>query len=243
MDLFFSRNSGNSSRSIFALHESGAAWTSRVVDPRVGETRRPEYLAINPLGKIPALADGALLLWESNAINWYVAEKQPQARLLPASIEGRAAVHRWLFFQAGHVSPACFPILRTLPQIQAFWNIKADLQAAEVGCKELGRYLPVLDGALAGRAWLETEFSLADIAYAPHFMLLSQTGFDFSPYPALRVWLDRLLARPAWQKTMKLTSNDRRGRHHVQCAQRTRAGRLLAAIGRRGVRPCEPACR
>jgi glutathione S-transferase len=204
MDLFFSRNSGNSSRSIFALHESGAAWTSRVVDPRVGETRRPEYLAINPLGKIPALADGALLLWESNAINWYVAEKHPEAGLLPASIEGRAAVHRWLFFQAGHVSPACFPILRTLPSVQSFWNVKADPQAAEAGRKELGRYLPVLEAALAGRDWLEAEFSLADIAYAPHFMLLVQTGFDFTPYPTVSGWLDRLLARPAWQKTARL---------------------------------------
>jgi glutathione S-transferase len=204
MDLFFSRNSGNSSRSVFALIESGVPWNRCPVDPHAGETRRPEYLATSPMGKVPALADGALQLWESNAINWYLAEKHPESRLLPTSIEGRAAVQRWLFFQAAHVSVACFPIVRTHPRIQAFWGFKPDPQAAEAGRKELGRYLPVLESALAGGAWLETEFSLADIAYAPHFMLVAETGFDFAPTPALRAWLDRLLARPAWQETRQL---------------------------------------
>lgn len=204
MDLFYSRNSGNSSRSVFALAEAGVPWNPRPVDWRGGETHGTAYLAINPMGKVPALADGELRLWESNAINWYLAEKHPECGLLPGSMTGRAAVHRWLFFQAGHVGPACFPIVRTLPSVQAFWNATTDPQAVEAGRKELGRYLPVLESALVGRDWLEGAFSLADITYAPHFMLLGRTGFDFSPYPALQAWLDRLLARPAWQQTMKL---------------------------------------
>lgn len=204
MDLFYSRNSGNSSRTIFALTEAGADWNPRPIDARAGENRAPAYLAVNPMGKLPALVDGDLLLWESNAINWYVAEKLPQALLLPASPAGRAAVQRWMFFQVGHVTPACHPIFRGLPQIQAQWGNTSDPAAAEAGRKELARFLPVLEGALAGRDWLETNFSLADIAYAPHLMLTGQAGFDFAPYPAVRAWLDRLLARPAWQKTAKL---------------------------------------
>jgi glutathione S-transferase len=204
MDLFYSRNSGNSSRALFALHESGAAWNPRPIDPRAGENRAPAYLAVNPTGKLPALVDGELALWESNAINWYVAEKWPQARLLPPSPAGRAAVQRWLFFQAGHVSPACYPIFRGLPHIKAHWNNASDPAAVEAGRRELARYLPVLEGALAGRDWLEQDFSLADVAYAPHLMLIGQAGFDFAPYPALRAWLDRLLARPAWQATAQL---------------------------------------
>jgi glutathione S-transferase len=204
MDLFYSRNSGNSSRALFALHESGAGWTPRPIDPRAAENRAPAYLAVNPMGKLPALVDGDLLLWESNAINWYVAERWPQARLLPASPAGRAAVQRWLFFQTGHVSPACYPIFRSLPQIKAHWNNASEPAAAEAGRKELARYLPVLEGALAGRDWLEKDFSLADVAYAPHLMLIGQAGFDFAPYPALRAWLARLLARPAWLKTAQL---------------------------------------
>jgi len=157
------------------------------------------------MGKIPALVDGPLKLWESNAINWYAAEKVPGARLLPASIERRASVQRWLFFQAAHVSPACVPVFRaTNARVQAFLHNAADPQAAEGGRKELARYLPVLEGALADREWLEREFSLADVAYAPHLSLVAEGGFDLSPYPRVCAWLDRLLARPAWRKAAEM---------------------------------------
>ncbi len=205
MELYFTHNSGNSSRCIFALFESGIAWKQHPLDPHSGETRSPEYLTINPMGKVPALAHEGFLLWESNAINGYVAQKIPQARLLPTSIEAQAAVQRWLFFQGNHVSPACMSIFRvTSPRMQAFWKIKGDPQAAEQGRKEMARYLPVLESALMNRDWLEGEFSLADIAYAPHVWLIDEGGFDFSAYPAVRAWLDRLFARNAWKKTVEL---------------------------------------
>ena len=209
MDLYFSRISGNSARAVFGLHESGAAWNPRPLDPRAGDTRTAEYLAINPMGKIPALVDGGFVLWESNAINWYVAETNPTSGLLPSSPQGRAAVQRWLYFQSAHVSPACFPVFRASnARMRAFWKFQPDAQATEAGHKELARFLPVLEGALEGREWLEREFSLADVAYAPHLSLLVEGGFDFTPYPRLSAWLDRLLARPAWKQTAALIFAD-----------------------------------
>jgi glutathione S-transferase len=205
MELFYSRISGNSTRAALALFESGAPWTPRLVDPHADEARRAEYLALNPMGKVPALTDGKVVLWESNAINWYVAEKHPEARLLPATIEGRAAVQRWLYFQVGHVSPACHAIfLATNPRVQAFWNVKGDDHAVTAARRELARFLPVLDRALEAREWLEGDLSLADLAYAPHLWLIADGGFDFAPFPAVRAWLDRLLARPAWRKATEL---------------------------------------
>jgi glutathione S-transferase len=205
VDLFYGIVSGNSARAVFGVLESGAPFVGHPVDASKGEHRDAWYVAHNPMGKMPSLVDGAFTLWESNAINGYVAEKHPESALLPKTIEGRAAVQRWLYFQVGHVSPACLPIFRaTVPRVQAFWSVQPDAKAVEAGRKDLGRFLPVLEEALARREWLEGPFSLADIAFAPHFWLIAEGGFDFSATPAIRAWLDRLFARPAWRKTTQL---------------------------------------
>src|SRR5712664_2854214 len=110
MDFYYGRMSGNSARVAFGLTEAGATFQAHLIDTRSGENRSAEYLSVNPMGKIPAFVDGNFKLWESNAINWYVAEKFPKARLLPTSPEGRASVQRWLFFQAAHVTPASIAV-------------------------------------------------------------------------------------------------------------------------------------
>lgn len=204
MDLYYGRMSGNSSRAVFGLFEAGAPFTPRLVDTQKGENKSAAYLAVNPMGKIPALVDGDFKLWESNAINGYAAEKlAPQ--LLGKGAEGHARVQRWLFFQTAHVTPACIQVFRsTNAKVQAFWGMKPDAQALEHGRKELARYLPVLEAALHDHDWLEGDFSLADVACAPHFMLVREGGFDFSPYPRVAAWLERLLSRPAWRKARAL---------------------------------------
>jgi glutathione S-transferase len=205
MDLHFGRNSGNSARSALALYEARAAFTPHALDVPRGASQTPEYLRLNPLGKVPALLDGETALWESNAINWYVAEKHPGAGLLPATPAGRASVQRWLFFQAAHVSPAATAVNLALSERhRRYWGRAADPAAAESGARELGRYLPVLEVALGESEWLEGQYSLADIAYAPHLAFLVEGGFDFSRTPRVRAWLDRLLSRPAWREARSL---------------------------------------
>src|SRR5688572_2818709 len=205
MDFHFGKNSGNSARVAFALYEARVPFTPHALHVPTGDSRSASYLALNPLGRVPALVDGTTALWESNAINWYIAERQPAAELLPATPAGRASVQRWLFFQAAHVSPASGPIHITLStRHRSYWGRQPDAAAAEAGQRELARYLPVVDQALAGRDWLESRFSLADIAYAPHLAFLLEDGFDFSATPHLHGWLRRLLARPAWQQARAL---------------------------------------
>jgi glutathione S-transferase len=208
MDFYYGTLSGNSARSAFALAEAGVAFTPHPIDAPDGENREAAYRALNPMGKVPALVDGELRLWESNAINWYLAETCPQARLLPASLAGRASVQRWLMFQAAHVSPACMTLFRkTNARVRAVWKTDATPEAVEGARKELGRYLPVLEQALAGRDWLEGDFSLADVAYAPHFAMIAQgdAGFDFAATPNVRAWLARIWARPAWQRAVEMS--------------------------------------
>src|SRR5688572_5569896 len=100
MELYFGKNSGNSARSAFGLYAAGAAFTPHALDVPKGDGRAASYLSLSPIGKVPALVDGDTALWESNAINWYVAEKHSAAGLLPPTSAGRASVQRWLFFQA-----------------------------------------------------------------------------------------------------------------------------------------------
>jgi glutathione S-transferase len=154
---------------------------------------------------VPAIVDGALALWESNAINWYLAEKHPEAGLLPSSVEGRARVQKWLFFQTAHVWQACGAIFRAShPGYLKFWNGTANAAAAEAGRADLARYLPILEAALEGRDWLEERFSLADVTYAAHLWLAREAGASLSATPRVDAWLARMVARPAWQKTLAM---------------------------------------
>jgi glutathione S-transferase len=209
MDFFYGIRSGNSARSAMALHEAAVAFRGHALHVPLGESRTPDYLALNPMGKVPSLIDGEVELWESNAINWYIAEKHPEAGLLPNSVAGRAGVQRWLFFQAAHVSPACRSVYgSTNARVQSFWGLAGDAHTEEQGRRELARYLPVLEATLAHRDWLEGAFSLADIAYAPHLWLLVEGGFDLSGTRAVQYWFTRLIARPAWQKTAAMIFKD-----------------------------------
>jgi glutathione S-transferase len=202
MDLYYGPMSGNSARTLFAVHEAGLPYTPHCFDSPNGANRQAPYLALNPMGKVPALVDGDVRLWESNAINWYLAEKHPEARLLPASLAGRASVQRWLLFQAGHIGPACHTLLRAgNARVQAYWKLSADPSVVGPARQELARYLAVLEEALGdGREWLEGAFSLADIAYAPHLALVAETGFDLTATPRVHAWLQRLWARRAWKE-------------------------------------------
>jgi glutathione S-transferase len=92
MDFYFGRFSGNSARVAFALNEANLSFVPRFIDTMRGDPRAPAYRTIHPVGRVPAIVDGGLTLWESNAINWYLAEKHPEAGLLPPSVEGRARV-------------------------------------------------------------------------------------------------------------------------------------------------------
>ena len=206
VDFYFGKNSGNAARTALALYEVGVPFEAHPLDLR--KPRSPEYLALNPLGKVPTLVDGATTLWESNAINWYLAEKHPRAGLLPSTPEGRAAVLRWAFLQTAHVSPAATAVHRSInPAHVRYFAQQTDPQEAEHGRKELARLLPVLENALAEADWLLGEYSLADIAFAPHLGFLVQYGFDFPGTPRVRAWLERIRARPAWQRAYGLVFN------------------------------------
>jgi glutathione S-transferase len=87
-------------RVLWTLRELDVEFEFLSVDPTKGELRRPEFLAVNPAGKLPVLVDGDSILTESVAIVLYLAEKYPEKGLLPSGLQARAEVYRWLLFSA-----------------------------------------------------------------------------------------------------------------------------------------------
>src|SRR5216684_8296645 len=95
--------SPNPQKVTFALSELGLEYEMVPVDLAKGEQRKPEFLAINPFGRVPVLVDGDLTLWDSHAILAYLGDKT--GKLWPTSAAGRADALRWLFFLSGHLAP------------------------------------------------------------------------------------------------------------------------------------------
>src|ERR1051325_10379933 len=99
-------------RVLWVLRELGVDFEFVTVDPTKGELQKPEFLAVNPAGKLPAFVDGDLVLTESIAIVLSLAEKHPAKGLLPTGLRARAEVYRWLFFCATELEQPIWRIAR-----------------------------------------------------------------------------------------------------------------------------------
>ena len=163
--------------------------------------KEPEFLKINPLGQIPALEDGDLIIGDSNVILQYLEDKHPEISLLPASLEDRAR-SRWLAEYAGSaLFPCCGTMFREVFVNPNFYKQPTNQEVVEKNVTE--RFPPVLD-------YLETQtprdgflygdtFSVADISVISMFITASYGGYriDESRWPKLAAYVERLLAHPA----------------------------------------------
>jgi glutathione S-transferase len=140
------------------------------------ETQSPDYLAINPMGKVPALTDGNFKLWESNAILTYLATKFPHTKALPADPQGRADVDRWLHWQSCHLMPAVAG-LKT-PEGKEVSAVSAMLR--------------ILDGQLQGRDYITGTLTVADFAIAAYLMTKAGRALEYSQCPNVAAWLGRM---------------------------------------------------
>jgi glutathione S-transferase len=163
------------------------------------ETRKPEYLRINPNGHVPAIQDGDVVLWESMAINLYLASKYGREKgLWPASPEDQGRAIQWSFWAMTEVEPLLMELFRqrvTLPEAQR----SAD--AAKAAEEKLGAPLRVLDAALDGRPHLlGGEFSVADLNVAAVLSWVRFLRIDLSAVPRVADWIGRALNRPLVRK-------------------------------------------
>lgn len=179
-----------------ALEELGLPYELHVLDLSGGEQKRPDFLAINPNGRIPAIVDhdaDDFAVFESGAILVYLAEKT--GRLMPHDTKGRSRVLQWLMFQMGGIGPM-------MGQANVFYRYFPEkIQPAIDRYQAEGRRLfEVLDGQLAHHEWLAGDYSIADIANWAWVRTHRWSGISIDGLPHLRRWRDAIRARPAVQR-------------------------------------------
>lgn len=187
-------------RSLWAIEETGIDY-EHVAVSYMEDSKTPEYLAVNPNGKVPALVDGDLVLFESMAINLYLAKAYAPA-LYPDNPAAEALTWQWTVWGISEIEPLQMQIMlhtRLLPEDKR----NARLVAASE--KQLARPLAVLDQALAGRDWLVGNgFSIADLNLAAVMLLLGMVRFDYSAHTNVQRWADACYARPALARAQSL---------------------------------------
>jgi len=189
-DLIFYTNPMSRGRIVrWMLEEIGAPYTTQVVE--YGPAMKgPDYLAINPMGKVPALSHGGAVVTETAAICAYLADAFPQAGLAPAPGDRlRGPYYRWLFFGAGPVEAATTN--------QAMGVVVPDDKRGMVGYGSARLVLDALEAAVTGREYLVGDrFSAADIYIGSHLGWGMSFG-TIEKRPAFESYTARLLARPA----------------------------------------------
>ena len=163
------------------LEELGVPYEFVLLDMQAGEHRNPEFLAINPIGKVPAIVEGDFQLWESGAILFYLAQKYGN---LPTSPEEQAIINQWILFGNATLGPGIF--------------VEANRE------REMSKLMTPLNQIFEKQQFLlGDELTVADVAvgsilgYIPMMLKL-----DLSEYPAVVDYIKRISERPAFQKTI-----------------------------------------
>lgn len=202
MKLYSAAMSPNALRSRAVAFELGLDIELIEVDLRKGENKTPEFLALNPNGKVPVLVDGDFILWASRAINGYLASLKPERGLYPTDAKTRAIVDQWTYWQAIHLGPAMQRVAFERFAKAIFDMGAPDESAILAQLKDIAQFLPVLDGQLAGKDWVTGSLSLADFAIASTFMSRVPANIALDHVPNVAAWINRLEARPSWQKAV-----------------------------------------
>ncbi len=188
------------------LEHKQVAYEPKLLSFDRGDTRGPEFLAVNPRGQVPAIVDNGYALWESHAIVEYLEEQYPQRPLLPSDPEGRATVRRLMFEADNHLSEAQTDLFA------ATLFRKADVaeDAAKIAAgrdkvlQELSRWNELLTGE-----YLAGSLSLADFAVYPYVRQIRrvderqpQNGLGDRMPQRLTAWMRRIEALPYYAKTI-----------------------------------------
>jgi GSH-dependent disulfide-bond oxidoreductase len=189
----------NGRKASIMLEEVGLPYAVHVIDIRKDDQFTPEFVAINPNSKIPAIVDqeAGITVFESGAILIYLAEKVGQ--LLPSDTKARFNVLQWLMFQMGSVGP----MFGQLNHFRRFAPEQIPYAIARYE-KETLRLYSVLDRQLSDQEFVCGDYSIADIAIFPWVAIYEFQGLTLDAHPHLKRWVETMQTRPAVQRGMQV---------------------------------------
>jgi len=170
---------------------------------RGGELENDNFLALNPNGKVPVLEHNGVILWESRAINNYLASCAPKSGLYPEDARLRAKIDQWSYWQAIHLGPAMQKVAFERFIKGKFGMGATDEAAIAREVDQIPGLLQVLDSALRAQDWVCGALSVADFALASTFMYRKQASISLEAVPGVSSWIERMESRPSWQSAMK----------------------------------------
>jgi glutathione S-transferase len=202
MRLYHHPMSSNARRARMTAVALGIEFDLVLIDLAKGEQRGPEFLRLNPKGKVPVLEDDEFILDESHAIMQYLAVRTPGQTLYPMAPRARATVNRWLFWSAQDFQPAV-SVLNWENSVKPLLGIgPADAREVQRGEQLVSQCARLLDSHLAGREWVAEEgITLADLALAAPLMSTERARLPVSEYANLQAWFRRVQALEAWKRT------------------------------------------
>jgi glutathione S-transferase len=189
---------GRDLRVQWALEETGLPYRFHALDFIAGDLNGPAYSKLSYFNQIPVIDDDGFIVGESGAVLLYIAEKA--GKLIPADLAGRTQVVQWCFSALATVERPLFEI--SMIDIGVRGKDTHEQRASLI--KEVARWFAGLERRLEGREWIACEmFTVADILLATVLRQVRDTDL-IEPYPQLKAYSERALARPAWQRTLKL---------------------------------------
>lgn len=181
--------SGNAQKVRVALHLLDLKHEETVLSG--GAQKQPDFLALNPLGQVPVIIDGELVLRDSQAILVYLAAAYAPGRWDGETPAERGRIVQWLSLAANEIAAGPNLLRRA-----ALFGASIDRPAAEAATV---RVMAVIEARLAAGDWLEAgRVTIADLACAPYLALAHQGGVDLEPWPAIRAWTARVAALPGF---------------------------------------------
>jgi len=202
MKLYAIVGSPNSRKVLAVIKHLGIDVDIEYLDLFAGDTKKAAYEALNPNTMVPTLADGDLTLWESNSINQYLADKSQDNRLFPHDLAIRADIVRWQCWELAHFNQAFGTLGFEAVAKPSFMNMQGEQAVIEWSKNQLSRFSTVLNKHLNGRSYMVGDsITLADYSIIHVEFFKEQVPFDWSVYPHLNDYFDRMRQLPFWLAT------------------------------------------